>query len=80
MSDNATRWRDEAPGKSISKYVNGMPLARQEREFARYDLNLSTKTMANWIILCADRYLQPLYKLMMEEFLRSKYVHGDVFR
>ena len=40
----------------------------------------STKTMANWIILCADRYLQPLYKLMMEEFLRSKYIHGDVFR
>ena len=42
-----------------AKYVNGMPLARQEREFARYDLNLSTKTMANWIIQCADRYLQP---------------------
>ena len=33
-----------------AKYVNGMSLARQEREFARYDLNLSTKTMANWII------------------------------
>ena len=33
-----------------AKYVNGMPLARQEREFARYDLDLSTKTMANWII------------------------------
>ena len=28
-----------------AKYVNGMPLARQERELARYDLNLSTKTM-----------------------------------
>lgn len=27
-----------------AKYVNGMPLARQEREFARYNLNLSTKT------------------------------------
>lgn len=23
-----------------AKYVNGMPLARQEREFARYDLDL----------------------------------------
>ena len=38
-----------------AKYVNAMPLARQEREFARYDLDLSTKTMANWIINCADR-------------------------
>lgn len=63
-----------------AKYVNGMPLARQEREFARYDLNLSTKTMANWVIQCADRYLQPLYDLMKEEFLRSSYVHGDETR
>ena len=63
-----------------AKYVNGMPLARQEREFARYDLNLSTKTMANWIILCAGRYLQPVYDLMKEEFLCSRYVHGDETR
>lgn len=62
------------------KYVNGMPLARQEREFARYDLNLSTKTMANWIILCADRYLQPLYDLMKKEFLKSRYAHCDETR
>ena len=54
-----------------AKYVNGMPLARQEREFARYDLNLSTKTMANWIISCADRYLGLLYRQMKEEFLKS---------
>ena len=57
-----------------------MPLARQEREFVRYDLGLSTKTMANWIIQCADRYLQPLYDLMKEELLRSKYLHGDETR
>lgn len=63
-----------------AKYVNGMPLARQEREFARYDLRLSTKTMANWIILCATRYLQPVYDLMKEEFLRSKYIHCDETR
>lgn len=63
-----------------AKYVNGMPLARQEREFARYGLALSTKTMANWIIQCADRYLQPLYGLMKEELLRSNYLHGDETR
>nr|WP_308624531.1 IS66 family transposase [uncultured Eisenbergiella sp.] len=63
-----------------AKYVNGMPLARQEREFARYDLNLSTKTMANWIIQCTAQYLQPLYELMKEEFLRSLYAHGDETR
>ena len=36
--------------------------------------------MANWIIQCADRYLQPLYNLMKEELLRSKYLHGDETR
>lgn len=63
-----------------AKYVNGMPLARQEREFARYDLNLSTKTMANWMILCGQRYLQPVYDLMKEEFLRCRYAHCDETR
>ena len=37
-----------------AKYVNGMPLARQEREFARYDLNLSTKT----IVFCKHFFLK----------------------
>ena len=63
-----------------AKYVNGMPLARQEREFARYGLTLSTKTMANWVIQCAGRYLQPLYELMKEELLRSQYLHGGETR
>lgn len=63
-----------------AKYVNGMPLARQEREFARYDLDLFTKTMANWIINCADRYLKPLYQLMKEELLESRYIHCDESR
>ena len=57
-----------------------MLLARQEREFTRYDLNLSTKTMANWSIQCADRYLQPLYDLIKEELFQSKYLHGDETR
>lgn len=63
-----------------AKYVNGMPLARQEREFARYGLNLSTKTMANWVIGCADRYLKLLYGRMKEEFLKSRYIHCDETR
>ena len=46
------------------------------KQIARYDLNLS----ANWIIQCAGRYLQPLYDLMKEELLQSKYLHGDETR
>lgn len=63
-----------------AKYVNGMPLAHQERGFARYGLSLSAKTMANWMVQCAGRYLQPPYQLMGEGFLQSRYVHGDEAR
>lgn len=57
-----------------------MSLARQEREFARYDLNLSTKTMANWMIRCRELYLQKIYDLMREEFLKSRYIQCDESR
>ena len=63
-----------------AKYVNGMPLAGQEREFARYGLKLSTKTMANWIVSCADHYLKLVYDRMKEEFLKSRYIHCDETR
>ncbi len=63
-----------------ARYVNGMPLARQKRGFKRYDLNLSTKTMANWIILCAQRFLEPLYERMKEVFLQSHHAHCDETR
>lgn len=63
-----------------AKYVNGMPLARQEREFARYSLRLSTKTMSNWIIRYAEKYLQAVIDLMKEEFLQCQYIHCDETR
>ena len=37
-----------------AKYVNAVPLYRQEQEFARYGLNISRQNMANWTIQCAD--------------------------
>ena len=63
-----------------AKYVQGMPLDRQSREFARYDLRLSTRTMANWMILCAERYLRPLYDAMKQAFLKCRYIHCDETR
>lgn len=36
--------------------------------------------MANRIINCADRYLKPLYQLMKEKLLESRYIHCDESR
>ena len=44
-----------------AKYVNAVPLYRQEQEFGRYGLHISRQNMANWTIQCADRYLAVLY-------------------
>ncbi len=37
------------------KYVDGMPLYRQEQQFARKGLALSRQTLANWVVLGATR-------------------------
>ena len=40
-----------------AKYVNAVPLYRQEQEFFRYGLEISRREMAHWTILCTERYL-----------------------
>lgn len=63
-----------------AKYVNSVPLNRQEQEFKRYDLNLSTRTMANWMIRCAEDYLYLIYERMKNVLLKGKYIHCDETR
>ena len=43
------------------KYVNGLPLYRQEKDWLQYGFALSRTTMANWVISCAVTYLKVLY-------------------
>ena len=49
------------------KYVNSIPLYRIEQEFQRNGVNISRQNMANWTILCAQKYFQPVYDRMKEE-------------
>ena len=63
-----------------AKYVNGLPLYRQEQEFKRYDLYLSTHTMANWMIRCSEDYLFLVYERMRQELLKGSYIHCDETR
>ena len=63
-----------------AKYVNSVPLNRQEQEFKRYGLNLSTRTMSNWMIRCSEDYLYPIYESMITCMLQGKYTHCDETR
>lgn len=59
------------------KFVNHMPLYRQEAQWKRLKLNLSRATMANWIIIASKEYLHPLVDKMHEILNTQKHVHCD---
>lgn len=46
------------------KYVESLPLYRQEKQFNRMGINLSRQTFANWMITGAERWLSVLYNRM----------------
>lgn len=54
-----------------AKYVNSNPLDRIARDFQTNGLNLSKQTMSNWTIWSAERYLRPVYNLMVERQLQA---------
>jgi transposase len=59
------------------KYVESMPLYRQEQQFARLDIQLSRQTMANWMIHSAQTWLKPLYQLMHQHLCAQEVLHAD---
>ena len=59
------------------KYVDGLPLARQEKIWAREGVQLSRATMANWVIQCTQAWLKPLYKHMKQQLLAQSVIHAD---
>ena len=60
-----------------AKYVNAVPLYRQEQEFERCGLHLSRQNMANWTIQCADRYLAVLYDHLHEKLYGYHVLQAD---
>ncbi|WP_420911890.1 IS66 family transposase [Thomasclavelia spiroformis] len=61
----------------IDKYVNHMPLYRQESQWKRLGLKLSRTTMANWVIIASKEYFIPLVNRMHELLIQEAYVHCD---
>ena len=59
------------------KYADGLPLARQEKIWAREGVELSRATMSNWVIQCSQTWLKPLYKHMKQCLLEQNVIHAD---
>ena len=58
------------------KFVEGLPLYRQEQSLARLGVTLSRQTMANWMLKGAD-WLEPVYDRLHEWLLARDIVQAD---
>jgi len=61
---------------AVSKYGDHLPLYRQEGIFQRQGVEVSRKTMSDWMRQCAE-LVGPLYDRMKQTVLTSKVVQTD---
>ena len=59
------------------KFINAVPLYRQEMSFLQHDFFLSRQTMANWLINTSQKWLKPIYEIMHRTLLKEEILHAD---
>jgi len=59
------------------KYVNALPLYRQEQDLISRDIKLSRQTMANWTVRCSQDWLEPIYERLKDNLLEQPVAHAD---
>ncbi|MEJ0035185.1 MAG: IS66 family transposase [Gammaproteobacteria bacterium] len=62
---------------TTAKFVDGLPLTRQSKQFERLDVNLGAGTMGLWINTIGTEKLPPLIALMHEAILAEPVLHSD---
>ncbi len=59
------------------KYINSMPLYRQEKDWENLGIALKRSTMAYWIIRCSQDYFYPIIRYLREQLLKRDIIHCD---
>lgn len=59
------------------KYSKGVPLERQAKDFRNLGADISTATLANWVIESSRLYLKPIYEYLHNELLKKEIIHAD---
>ncbi|MHC4397739.1 MAG: IS66 family transposase [Planctomycetota bacterium] len=60
----------------VNKYDDHMPLYRQSEKLARSGINISRKTLCDWVLQCAA-LLKPVVDEMAKDVLKSPKIHTD---
>ena len=59
------------------KYVEALPLYRQEKQLERMGIPLSRATIANWMIQAAHHWLKPLFDQLHQAMVKHSSLHAD---
>ena len=59
------------------KYVNSVPLYRQEKDWEQMGIALSRATMANWVIRSTQEHFEPVIKHLRKELMKREVIHCD---
>lgn len=62
---------------TTAKFVDGLPLTRQSKQFDRLGVNLGPGTLGLWVNTIGEEKLPPLMALMHEAVLAEAVVHCD---
>jgi transposase len=60
----------------IGKYVDHLPLYRQQQQFKRLGVEISDKTICGWVSASCE-LLTPLYEELMQNVQQSGYIQAD---
>lgn len=59
------------------KYELSLPLYRQEKEWVQYGLEVSRRTLSNWVIRSAQEWLAPVYDRLRHVLSQEEVIHAD---
>jgi transposase len=65
---------------ATAKFVDGIPLYRQEAQFDRLGVQLGRATMAGWMIKLGGTHVVPIVNLLHELMLEDPLIHCDETR
>lgn len=60
----------------IEKFVDHLPLYRQQQRFSRAGINIPGSTIVGWVNGCCE-LLNPLYDVLKKEVLSQNYIQAD---
>lgn len=62
---------------TTQKYVEGMPLYRQEKHLERFGVSIPRQTLSNWVLYGGNTWLQLIYDEMFLHLMKCDILHAD---